>query len=161
MKPVVCFWTFFFFLFAFAPLQAQEVSDIIKELNRNDPSKGKVVVYQDESIKDVVGKPVASLRSGDGSSTVRVTGYKIQAFSGNDPRTSKNEAYSKQSMINGAFPGLETKIIFDSPFWRLRVGNFKSREDAEAVMSQMSQKFPSFGKEMYIVRDEVRIAVDD
>ncbi|MDR1516952.1 MAG: hypothetical protein LBS52_02440 [Dysgonamonadaceae bacterium] len=43
----------------------------------------------------------------------------------------------------------------------MRVGNFKSREDAEAMMSQMRQKLPSFGREMYIVRDEVRIAVDE
>ncbi|MDR1516984.1 MAG: SPOR domain-containing protein, partial [Dysgonamonadaceae bacterium] len=112
MKTTVCFWAFFFFLSAFGHLQAQDTSGIINELNRNDASKGKVFVYQDESIKDLVGKPVGSLRSD--AATTRMFGYKIQAFSGNNQRTSKDEAYSKQAQINTAFPGLETKIIFES-----------------------------------------------
>lgn len=168
MKPIVCFWAFLFSLSVLPGLRAQEAANIIEELNRADPGKGKVAVYQDEGVKDVAGRPIATqpsprpvYSSADGSSYVRVVGYRIQAFAGNNQRTSKNEAYRKQSMINGAFPGLETKIIFDSPFWRLRVGNFRSREDANAVMSQMRQKFPSFGKEMYLVRDEVKVSVDD
>ncbi|MGB4446309.1 MAG: SPOR domain-containing protein, partial [Dysgonamonadaceae bacterium] len=93
-------------------------------------------------------------------SYIKMRGYKIQAFAGNDQRTSKNEAYSKQALINQAFPELETVIIFDSPFWRLRVGNFKTREEAEKVLDEMRMAFPSFGKEMYIVPDEVKIPIE-
>jgi hypothetical protein len=87
-------------------------------------------------------------------------GYKIQAFAGNNQRTSKNEAYRKQAMINQAFPELETVVIFDSPFWRVRVGNFKSRDEAAAVLRELRNAFPSFGKEMYIVTDEVKVPVN-
>lgn len=157
------------FSFALCALHAQETGSIVDELNRKDSGKGSVSVYQDESIKDVVGKPIEGAApsrpvysSADGTSQyVKMRGYKIQAFAGNNQRTSKNEAYRKQSLINNAFPGLETVIIFDSPFWRLRVGNFRSRGEANGVMSQMRQHFPSFGKEMYIVVDEVRVTVED
>jgi hypothetical protein len=87
-------------------------------------------------------------------------GYKIQAFAGNNQRTSKNEADRKQTLIQQRFPDLETVVLFDSPFWRLRVGNFKTREEAEQVMDELRKAFPSFGKEMYIVTDEVKIPVD-
>jgi hypothetical protein len=87
-------------------------------------------------------------------------GYKIQAFSGNNQRTSKNEAYYKQSLLNNSFPQHETAVLFESPFWRLRVGNFQGREEAESVLAEIRRSFPSFGKEMYIVVDEVKIPIN-
>jgi len=51
-------------------------------------------------------------------------------------------------------------VLFDSPFWRLRVGNFATREEAEEVMEELKKTFPSFGKEMYIVVDEVKIPIN-
>ena len=87
-------------------------------------------------------------------------GFKIQAFSGNNQRTSKNEANTKQRLIDEAFPEYETVVTFESPFWRLRVGNFRTRDEATHVLNEMKKTFPSFGKEMYIVIDEVKIPVE-
>lgn len=138
--------------------------NIIDELNANNPGKGRVFVYQDEAIKGVVGRSIAPPRpvymSSDGSAFVKMRGFKIQAFSGNNQRTSKDEAYRKQQLINNAFPDLETVVLFESPVWRLRVGNFKTRAEANEVMSEMRLKLTSFGKEMYIVTDEVKIPID-
>lgn len=161
---------------SFAVISAQNVSEtssqgssqkkeILQELNANVPGKGKVTVYEDENISRVLGRPMAPSRavytSVDGSTQYhKLRGFKIQAFSGNDQRTSKNEASRKQSQINSAFPEHETVVLFDSPFWRLRVGNFVTREEAEAVMKELRNAFPSFGKEMYIVVDEVKIPVN-
>ncbi|MDD4158845.1 MAG: SPOR domain-containing protein, partial [Proteiniphilum sp.] len=72
-------------------------------------------------------------------------------------RTSRNEATRKQHLIESAFPQYETVVLFESPFWRLRVGNFEDREQAAEVMKEIRSRFPSFGKEMYIVVDEVKI----
>lgn len=148
--------------YAQSSLQKKE---ILKELNSVVPGKGHVSVYEDESISHVVGRPMAPPRtvytSGDGATQYyRIRGYKIQAFSGNNQRTSKNEAQHKQQLINNAYPNLETVVLFESPFWRLRVGNFENRSDAEEVLKEMVRSFPSFGKEMYIVVDEVKIPVN-
>lgn len=138
--------------------------EILQDLNSFKPGKGRVKVYEDESISHVLGRPMGPPRtvysSTDGTTQFyRVRGYKIQAFSGNDQRTSKNEAMQKQQQINNTYPDLETVVLFESPFWRLRVGNFEQREDAEEVLKEMVKSFPSFGKEMYIVVDEVKIPV--
>jgi hypothetical protein len=87
-------------------------------------------------------------------------GFKIQAFSGNDQRTSRDEANRKQSLITNQYPDHEAVVLFETPFWRLRVGNFQSRPDAEAALQQLRESFPSFGKEMYIVVDEVKIPIN-
>lgn len=90
----------------------------------------------------------------------RLRGFKVQAFSGNNQRTSKDEAHRKQAQISAAFPEHEAVVLFESPFWRLRVGNFATREEAEEVMQELRQRFPSFGKEMFIVVDEVKIPIN-
>lgn len=139
--------------------------EILQELNSVVPGKGRVSVYEDENIEHVLGRSMAPPRTvysnADGSTQFyRKRGYKIQAFSGNNQRTSKNEAHHKQSLINGSYPQYETVVLFESPFWRLRVGNFETRGEAEEVLKEMIKSFPSFGREMYIVVDEVKIPVN-
>lgn len=156
------------FLLISAGIFAQSSSqknEILQELNRVVPGKGRVTVYEDENISHVLGRPMAPPRTvySNAEGTVqyyKMRGFKIQAFSGNDQRTSKNEANRKQSLINNSYPEHETVVLFDSPFWRLRVGNFQTREEAQEVMAELKRTFPSFGKEMYIVVDEVKIPVD-
>ncbi|HBB01094.1 MAG: hypothetical protein A2W86_07690 [Bacteroidetes bacterium GWD2_45_23] len=161
---------------AYVPVMAQQSTDspaqsssqrkeILQELNSVVPGKGRVTVYEDESISRVLGRPMAPPRTvyTNAEGTVqyyKMRGYKIQAFSGNNQRTSKNEANYKQSQINSTFPEHETVVLFDSPFWRLRVGNFATREEAQQVMMELRRNFPSFGKEMYIVVDEVKIPIN-
>ncbi|HBG57955.1 SPOR domain-containing protein [Proteiniphilum sp. UBA1028] len=139
--------------------------DILQSLNAAVPGKGKVTVYEDESIAQVLGRPMAPPRTvySNAEGTIqyyKMRGYKIQAFSGNNQRTSKNEANRKQSLINASFPELETVVLFESPFWRLRVGNFETRDEAQKVMHELRKAFPSFGKEMYVVVDEVKIPIN-
>lgn len=137
-------------------------TSIIDKLNSKQPNQGNVIVYQDEAIKGILAKsaptnlPVYS--TGDGSvQYVKMRGYKIQVFSGNDQRKSKDEAYYKQKLINDSFEDIETVVFFNSPRWILRAGNYKSRSEANAAMEQLKKQFPNFGKEMYVISDTVRI----
>lgn len=145
--------------------QSTQKNEILKELNSTTSGGGRVAVYEDESIQHVLGRPMAPPRtvytSADGATQFyRMRGYKVQAFSGNNQRTSKDEAHRKQGQIKASFPELETVVLFESPFWRLRVGNFATREAAEEAMQDLRNAFPSFGKEMYIVVDEVKIPIN-
>ena len=162
--------TFFFqafFASAQEPVQSnvskQNSSTIIEELNTNRPAQGNVMVYQDEAIKDILAKPAPAANlpvfsSADGTSQyVKMRGYKVQVFSGNDQRKSKDEAYYKQRLINDSFEDIETVVFFKSPRWILRAGNFKTREEANAALGQIMRQFPNFGKEMYIISDTVKI----
>jgi hypothetical protein len=144
---------------------AQQKKEILRELNSAVPGRGRVFVYEDESIGHVLGRSMSPPRTvysnADGSTHYyRIRGFKIQAFSGNDQRTSKNEAQRKQQLISNSYPEHETVVLFESPFWRLRIGNFETRGEAEEVMKEMVKSFPSFGKELYVVVDEVKIPVN-
>ena len=159
---------FFQALFASAqqPIQSnaskQNNHTIIEELNSNSVGQGNVMVYQDEAIKGILAKPAPVERpvfsSADGTTQyVKMRGYKIQVFSGNDQRKSRDEAHYKQKLINDAFEDIETVVYFNSPRWILRAGNFRTREEANVVLRQIMSQFPNFGKEMYIISDNVKI----
>ena len=139
-------------------------TSIIDELNSNQPNQGNVIVYQDEAIKDILANPAPSnvpvYSSADRSTQyVKLRGYKIQVFSGNDQRKSKDEAYYKQKLINDSFGDIETVVYFKSPRWILRAGNFRTRQEATTVLNEIRKQFPNFGKEMYIISDTVKIPI--
>ena len=135
---------------------------ILEELNTARRGQGSVIVYEDEAIKGILAKPNSAnlpvYTSEDGATQyVKMRGFKIQVFSGNNQRKSKDEAYSKQRLINDRFEDIETVVYFKSPRWILRACNFRTREEADVMLKEIAKQFPSFGKEMYIVSDTVKI----
>lgn len=145
-----------------AQVSNQSDMTIIEDLNSSKSNEGNVTVYQDEAIKGILAKPapvnLPVYSSGDGSvQYVKLRGYKIQVFSGNDQIKSKDEAYQKESLINASFDDLETVVYFNSPRWILRAGNFRTRSEANVFMEKLRERFPSFGKEMYVISDTVKI----
>ena len=142
-------------LVCFSSLQLSAQKTIVEDLNTSKWGQGKVTVMQDE----VLEKKLAI--RGDGNSTTssdpadmgdyKGRGYKIQAFMGNNQQQSKNEAESKQAQIKRIYPDIRTELKFHSPFWKLWVGNFKTKEDADLMLQDMKKTFPSFGREMTII----------
>ncbi|MDU1892115.1 MAG: SPOR domain-containing protein [Dysgonomonas sp.] len=159
------FYIVFVFCFSSVTAFAQsEDKTIIEELNSSRWGQGNIKVIQDESIQKVVGVRHAQSEESTGmlgaidpsANYVEARGYKIQVFSGNNQAKSKREAESKKAQVKGVYPELEATVTFDTPFWRLRVGNFLNREDAEIIMNEMKKTFPSFGKEMRVVSATVK-----
>lgn len=137
---------------------------IVEDLNTFKSGQGNIKVMQDETIQKLVGvrqtnniDTTRMLGAIDPSAEfVEVRGFKIQVFSGNNQARSKREAEAKKVQVKNAYPELEATVTFDTPFWRLRVGNFQNRADAETVLKEMRKTFPSFGREMTIVPATVK-----
>ncbi|MDR1880428.1 MAG: SPOR domain-containing protein [Tannerellaceae bacterium] len=124
--------------------------------------KGRVTVDQPPAVQDMVGarRYGANIETVNGRTYLKVQGYRVQVFSGNEQRVSKEEALRKEKQINESFPHLQTYVTLIAPFWKLRVGDYGTHEEAFYVLRQLARAFPSFGKEMYIVREEVKIPLD-
>lgn len=87
----------------------------------------------------------------------KVQGFRVQVFADNNQRTSQLEARKKERQINERFPEYETYIVYNSPYWRLKVGDFKSEFQAESAADEIKRAFPEFSREVRIVRDIVNI----
>ncbi|MDR1371162.1 MAG: SPOR domain-containing protein [Dysgonamonadaceae bacterium] len=148
-------------------VQAQGVSDqkntIIQELQSNDPQnfKGIVRITADPGINRLIGTPWKNSSSKD-AEYLKVPGFRVQVFSGNDSRTAKEEASGKDRTIRELFPDVKTYIEYRPPRWSLRIGDFRTKEEAMVFMQELKQAFPDFGKEMYPVKvEEVNIPVNN
>lgn len=138
---------------------AQNISStIIEDLNSRKQGEGVILIMQDESID----KDVASYTTNTDSlkvirlSNELINGYKIQVFTGNNQNSSKLEAETKQRLLRQDFPEHQAQISYDSPSWRLRVGNFMTQSEAETVLAELKKTYPKFSKEMHVVNDVIR-----
>lgn len=154
-------------LFSGFALAQDDNKTIIDELNSSKWGQGNIKVMQDEAVQNVLGiRQTAVIDTtkilggiDPAANFTKVRGFKIQVFSGNNQQRSKREAESKQAQVRSAFPELETTVSFQSPFWRLRVGNFTNKAHADEVLRDMKKTFPAFGREMYVVPDVVKKVV--
>lgn len=64
-------------------------------------------------------------------------GYRIQVFSGNN----RNEYEQARGYILQYFPNLETYVSYSQPTYRLKVGDFISKTDAETYLSSLQSRF--------------------
>ncbi len=103
---------------------------------------------EDESVRDNVDSEATA---------TRVAGYRVQVFSDNNQRTAKGEARSKEKQLREAFPDFDTYIVYNSPFWRLKVGDFRTQHEAEAAADDIKSRFPAFAREVRVVRDRVNV----
>lgn len=133
---------------------------IVDRINRLEPGKGSVKVIQDESITNRLGRKAKKAVVTDAPVTyVEMPGYRIQVFAGNNQRVSKGEAYTKESDVKSIFPEMSTYVVYTAPFWRLRVGDFQTFQEAQRMMSKLRAEFPAFGREMSIIKERVRVKV--
>lgn len=67
----------------------------------------------------------------------KVTGYRIQVFSGGNSREDRQKAESIGSAIKMRYAGLPVYVHFYSPRWICRVGNFRTYQEAESVLKEI------------------------
>jgi len=152
-----------------ALLSGQEnVSDkqsesIVDQINKHETGKGNVKIIQDEQIAAKIRRSdvetTTSTESSDEPKYIQISGWRIQVFSGNNQRVSKNEAFRKETDMKVAYPELSTYVKYNAPFWRLRVGDFQTYQDAQHTLVQLRRSFPSFGREMSIVKEKIQVKV--
>jgi len=62
----------------------------------------------------------------------KMDGYRIQIYYG-----SENGAISARSKFLGLFPNSSTYIEYDSPDWKVKVGDFKTRLEADKAREEI------------------------
>lgn len=82
-------------------------------------------------------------------------GYRVQVFDDNNVRTAKHEAEARKRQMESRFPEFRVYMQFNSPYWRVKVGDFRTRSEADAAMAAIRSAFPGFGNQLRIVRDHI------
>lgn len=76
-------------------------------------------------------------------------GYRIQLINSTD----RDEVYNKKTELYEKYSSTKAYIVYDQPYYKLRIGDFKTRLEAYKYMDEIIGEFQS----AYVVRDEIKI----
>lgn len=76
-------------------------------------------------------------------------GFRVQIYSGSD----RSEAYAEQARFKRLYKGIDTYLGYEEPNYRVKVGDFRSRNEAEDLMQGLRKQFNNvfvFTEEIYV-----------
>ncbi|NNC95328.1 MAG: SPOR domain-containing protein [Chitinophagales bacterium] len=76
-------------------------------------------------------------------------GYRIQVLLSN----TRDEVNKAKTKFYGSYPDLKCYIVYDQPYYKLRVGDFKSRIEAKRMLLSIANNYPT----AFIVNDEINV----
>jgi hypothetical protein len=113
-----------------------------------------VVVTKDPRVDLLVRKQIAINEETTRESRRNVPGFRIQVMNTPD----RNKVYDAKVKIYQAFPDWKPYLLYQAPNYKLRVGDFKTEEEAQAALQQLSKLFP---QGMYVIRDIIELKLSD
>lgn len=125
---------------------------------QTDSLPGAVTIIEKDPRIDMLGKKMAeyneALASRPGGIKM-VRGYRLMVLSSTD----RNEAMGVRSRLLQLFPDQKVYMTFQSPYIKLKFGNFADKKDAEKYRKQIA----SYGivkNNVYLVPEQVEIRVE-
>jgi hypothetical protein len=143
----------FFVLLSF-PLfvaNAQEQTTIIHSLQQKAEGEGKVTIRQDPYIEALLG----TKHTGGKEQIIKVSGYRVQVYAGDNSRKAREEASRLASGIRDIFPSVEVYTYFALPHWVCRVGDFPTIEEADNMMRKIKNEM--YLKEVFLIKEQINI----
>src|SRR5829696_3043085 len=114
-----------------------------------DSSAG-VVVNKDPRIDMLVNKQIEINEASTRNSRRSAAGFRILVISSNN----RNKVIEAKTKMYREFPELKIYMMYQSPFYRLKVGNFRDRSEAEEYLSQIQRFYPTG---VYVVTDTIEV----
>ncbi|HKK09260.1 MAG TPA: SPOR domain-containing protein [Bacteroidales bacterium] len=110
---------------------------IAQEQRGFDTEKGDVVVYQDARIDSLVKQHITLNKAFPG-----IDGYRVMIFfdAGNN---SKDTAYRVMIEFNEEYPDIPAYISFNPPYYRVRVGDFRTELEAVRFRNKIKWDYPN------------------
>lgn len=149
---------FLFVIGFFFALSASAQKNILEDLQTNRVGQGTVTIHQDAKISGLLGVVYVKSVDEEEPKVLKVRGYRVQVYAGNNSRIARQEANDVAEQIKQEFPGLPVYAFFQPPRWLCRVGDYRSIEEADASMRRL--KATGKFKEVSIVREQINIPLE-
>lgn len=121
-------------------------------------SRGQVTEIKDPLIDSLIARRLALSRAPVTAAPagrvlkatgpiISMMGYRVQVFYGSDRR----EMYSEQARFKTEYPKLNTYVTYKEPNYYLRVGDFRTKLEAQRFMNELRPQFPT----LFIFREKI------
>ena len=126
------------------PLQAQDSLFIKPRQN------SKVSVQKDNRIDLLIKKQIQVNEETSRQSRRQDKGFRLLVIS----TTLREEALAAKTKVYTYFPELKAYLFHQSPYYRVKAGNFKERKEAEQYQRRLELLFP---KGVFIINDTIEV----
>ncbi len=82
-------------------------------------------------------------------------GFRIQIFSSNRGETARTNAFKIEKELLAKNPQLPVYVIYESPFWKVRIGNCITHPMAQELRLWVMEQYPKYQTETYIVPSQI------
>jgi hypothetical protein len=119
-------------------------------------AQGSIAIYKDPRIDVLLKKQAEVNNLSTRNATKRRTtkGYRLLVVSSN----SRDEAIAAKTKIYTYFPELKAYMWHQSPYYKVKAGNFVSRNDALNYQKRMASFFPHG---VFLLNDVIEIKPED
>ncbi len=120
-------------------------TDILSRIEKNEPGSGDVIISQDIRVNNLIYNHIEQNKRKAG-----VPGYRIRIFNdiGSDAR--ENSQKVKADFFD-KFPEIPVYREYDNPYFKVYVGDFRTKIDAMKKFKRIKHYFPA----AFIVPDEI------
>ncbi|HVW62728.1 MAG TPA: SPOR domain-containing protein [Puia sp.] len=109
-----------------------------------------IVVHKDARVDQLIHRQMEINEETTRDSRRSMPGFRIQVISSTD----RNKVFAAKTKIYQQFPDLKPYLLYQPPYYKLRVGNFKTQPEAEEFEKQLSSLFPNG---LYVIRDTIEV----
>jgi hypothetical protein len=107
-------------------------------------------IYRDPRVDSLIKKQIQINEVTTRDSRRNVPGYRIEVANSND----RSQVFAIKTRIYQVYPELKPYLIYQPPNYKLKVGNFKTPEEAQPYLLRLTQDFPSG---VYLVHDIIEV----
>ncbi len=116
---------------------------------RHSFAQDSIVVHKDSRLDILTSKQaVINRKSAVMSRNTKIDGFRVLVIS----TRNREEAFTVKAQLMQNFPTHKSYTLFQSPNFRVKIGNFTNREDAEILKKALSKMY---SQNMYVVKDMV------
>ena len=131
-------------------VEAQSIDEVIDGLAQRSIDGVHVRVLEDASAREAVEAVEAQRR------ITQVSGFRVVIFSDNGQYAGDN-AQMVLKEFEEAFPHINAYLVYESPYFKISVGDCLSMEEAQMLMAQLVGRYPkAFPKREDIKLDDLR-----
>ena len=122
--------------------------------SQDSNNTSSIIIHKDPRVDLLVKKQAQINEVATRDARRNVAGYRLQVINTSD----RNAAISAKTKIYQLYPELKAYLLYQAPYFRLRVGNFTDKDEAEDYRKSLSREFPN---NVFLVRDTVEVKLSD
>ena len=112
-----------------------------------------IVIHKDPRVDMLIKKQIQINEETTRESRRNIPGYRIQVINSPD----RNKVFTAKTRVYQDYPELKPYLVYQAPNYKLKLGNFKTAEEADPYVKKLTKLFPTG---IYVVHDIIEVKLE-